>query len=220
MATLEPPPARRRYGGLTSDERDALRRQRLVEAGLELFGTVGFVATSLDALCATAGVSTKNFYDHFANSEALLIAVYDQITGEALDAVRRALPASGSIEEQVRPALEAFVAVMLGDDRKARVNFIEAIGASPAVEARRREVIREFADIVAALAREHVGSTALLDRQVRTGALALVGSVQEVLRDWVTGTERPPIEPVVDDLVTVFVLVAQGLGGDEPATGS
>ena len=49
------------------------------------------------------------------------------------------------------------------------------------------------------------------DREVQTGALALVGAVQEVLRDWVTGSERPPLEPIIDDLVTVFVSVARGL---------
>lgn len=213
MANPDPAPTRRRYGGLTSQERDAQRRQRLADAALELFGTVGYAATSIDAICATAGVSTRNFYDYFANSEALLIAVYDQIMGEAFDAIAEALPPNGTIEEQVRAALGAFVSVMLDDDRKARVNFIEVIGVSPTVEARRRQIIRDFADVVATFARDHMRQGTIPARETQTGALALIGAVQEVLRDWVTGTDRPPLDPIVEDLVTVFLSVARGVEG-------
>lgn len=211
MANPDPAPARRRYGGLTSQERDTQRRERLADAGLELFGTVGYAATSIDTICATAGVSTRNFYDHFSNGESLLIAVYDQIMGEAFDAIAEALPPTGTIEEQVRAALGAFVEVMLGDDRKARVNFIEVIGVSPAVEARRRQIIRDFAEVVATFARDHMRQGTIPMRETQTGALALVGAVQEVLRDWVTGTDRPPLDPIVEDLVTVFLAVARGV---------
>ena len=41
------------------------------------------------------------------------------------------------------------------------------------------------------------------------GSLALIGGVQEVLRDWVTGTERPPLGPIIDDLVTLFIATAR-----------
>lgn len=205
----DPAPARRRYGGLSAAERDAQRRQRLIDAGLELFGTVGYGSTSIESICLTAGVSTRNFYDHFANGEALLIAVYDRISQEALEAIARVLPASGTLEGQVRAALEAFAEVMLRDERKARVNFIEVIGASPAVEAHRRRVIRQFAEVVGVVAREHLGEGTVPARSVDTAALALIGAVQEVLRDWVTGSDRPPLAGILEDLVTIFKAVAE-----------
>lgn len=203
------PTARRSYGGMTAGERHALRRRRLIDAGLELFGTAGYAATSIEAVCTAAGVSTRNFYDHFSSREALLIAVYDQITRDAQQAILQAvLEPELTIDQQARAAIEAFVHAMLDDERRARVNFIEVIGASRHVEARRREVIRDFASMLESFAREHMRRGTIPTRDAWTGSLALIGGVQEVLRDWVTGTERPPLEPIIDDLVTLFIAAA------------
>jgi AcrR family transcriptional regulator len=204
------PPARRSYGGMTAAERHALRRRRLVDAALELFGTAGYAATSIETVCATAGVSTRNFYDHFNNRESLLIAVYDQITEDAQKAILEAVLVAGlTLEQQARSAIEAFAHAMLDDERRARINFIEVLGASPRVEARRREVIRNFAHMLETFAEEHMRQGTIPSRDAWTGSLALIGGVQEVLRDWVTGTERPPLAPIIDDLVTLFVAAAR-----------
>src|ERR1700743_249076 len=85
------PAARRDYGGRTATQRRAERRQRLMTAALELFGTEGYPATSIERLCARANVSTRNFYEDFASREALLIALHDQITQQAFDAVIEAV---------------------------------------------------------------------------------------------------------------------------------
>ena len=204
------PPARRGYGGMTAAERHALRRRRLVDAALERFGTAGYAATSIEAICTAAGVSTRNFYDHFESRESLLIAVYDQITDDAQKAILDAVLVSGlTLDEQARVAIEAFAHAMLDDERRARINFIEVLGASPQVEARRREVIRGFAHMLETFAQEHMRQGTIPTRGTWTGSLALIGGVQEVLRDWVTGTERPPLAPIIDDLVTLFVAAAR-----------
>ena len=39
----------RRYGGKTAPQRRAERRERLMDSGLELFGTQGFAATTIEA---------------------------------------------------------------------------------------------------------------------------------------------------------------------------
>src|SRR6266536_445680 len=49
----------RRYRGRLPDERRAERRRRLLGAGLELFGTVGYHGTSIERLCAQAGVNPE-----------------------------------------------------------------------------------------------------------------------------------------------------------------
>ncbi len=51
--TPDSPPARR-YGGKSLEQRREERRRRLLDAGLELFGTQGFQHTTIEQLCATA----------------------------------------------------------------------------------------------------------------------------------------------------------------------
>ena len=41
------PPPRRRYGGVLPEERQRLRRTKLIEGGIEVFGTKGFHAATV-----------------------------------------------------------------------------------------------------------------------------------------------------------------------------
>lgn len=50
-------------------------RARLIEAGRSLVRRHGFAATSVDDLCAAAGVTKGAFFHHFASKEALGVAL-------------------------------------------------------------------------------------------------------------------------------------------------
>lgn len=54
-------------------------RERLIAAGMELFGAEGLDGPSLDAICAKAGYTRGAFYVHFEDREDFLVAVMDQV---------------------------------------------------------------------------------------------------------------------------------------------
>jgi AcrR family transcriptional regulator len=61
----------------TPSKRDgAATRQKLLDAALELFTTVGFRATTTPEIAARAGVAEGTIYRHFSGKEALLLAAY------------------------------------------------------------------------------------------------------------------------------------------------
>jgi TetR/AcrR family transcriptional repressor of nem operon len=49
-------------------------RQKLLDAALTVIRTKGYSATSVDELCARAGVAKGSFFHHFENKEALAVA--------------------------------------------------------------------------------------------------------------------------------------------------
>lgn len=53
----------------------ATARDRLLEAGVQLVRRQGFAATSVEQLCAHAGVTKGAFFHHFASKEALGVAL-------------------------------------------------------------------------------------------------------------------------------------------------
>src|SRR3954462_16041887 len=102
MATRTRAP-RRAYGGISADDRIAARRAKLLDAGLELFGTHGFGATGVKDVCREAGVTDRYFYESFNDGRALFLAVFDRLTDELfLEVATATAEAGGGPARQVR----------------------------------------------------------------------------------------------------------------------
>lgn len=141
---------RRRYAGKTHEQRRAERRERLLDAGLELFGTAGYAHTTIEALCAHARLNPRYFYEEFETREDLLGAVYDRHIQAVTEAVAHAIQRTPPEPlERLQVGLGAFLDGVLADERGARVNYFEIVGVSPALEKRRRDVLRAYADMIA-----------------------------------------------------------------------
>src|SRR3954449_8485465 len=154
MATRVP---QRTYGGVSADDRIAARREKLLDAGLELFGTRGYAGTGIKDVCREAGVTDRYFYESFNDGGALFLAVFDRLTAELFRAVAEAVVESGEDpERQLRDAIGTFVHALADDPRKQRVLFAEAPAAGPAAAAHMRTTLRRFAELVAATARRHL----------------------------------------------------------------
>src|SRR3954467_5371936 len=107
MATRVP---QRTYGGVSADERIAGRRARLLDAGLELFGTRGFTTTGVKDVCREAGLTDRYFYESFNDGTDLFLAVFDRLTDELFRAVAEAVVEAGTEPEpQLRTAIGTFV---------------------------------------------------------------------------------------------------------------
>ncbi|MDN5938479.1 MAG: TetR/AcrR family transcriptional regulator, partial [Salinisphaera sp.] len=85
------PTSGRRYRGRTPAQLRAERRQRLIDAGLALFGERGYANAPIELLCATAKVATRHFYEQFDSREALLQAVFDDVLARTEQVLRGAL---------------------------------------------------------------------------------------------------------------------------------
>ncbi len=196
----------RRYAGLSEEQRRADRRRRLIEAGWELFGTIGYAATSIERLCAQAGVTARHFYEEFSGREALLVAVYDEIIALSLDAIHAALDTVGpGLAVRVRAGVEAYVRAMTRDMRRVRIVYLEAVGVSAAMEEHRYSSVHLFARITAGEAAAAAARGALARREYELTAIALAGATNGLLLDWARRSPSPPVEPIVDELVRLFI---------------
>ncbi|MGH7750546.1 MAG: TetR family transcriptional regulator, partial [Candidatus Dormibacteria bacterium] len=75
----------RSYRGVSAEQRHLERRERLLDAGLDLLGTEGWARTTVTAICARARLTERYFYQSFPGREQLLLAVFDRIAGEAAE---------------------------------------------------------------------------------------------------------------------------------------
>jgi AcrR family transcriptional regulator len=198
--------APRRYRGITASERRAQRRERLLQAGLELFGTQGYANTSIRAVCVAASMNSRYFYESFSSREDLLYSVYGRIVNEIVASTTAATAEADTIEAQARAGLRAGWTILTEDRRKARVIALEVVGVSDRLERLRRDTRHALADLTARNAQSVSGGMRFrLDPVLTTRSL--IGGVVEVLVDWINGDLDASAEEIVEHFTRLFTAV-------------
>lgn len=199
------PPALRRYGGRGGEERRAERRERLLDAGLAVFGEVGYHGATVRLICAGAGLSERYFYESFANSEDLLCAVYERhmaLQAERIAAAVQAAPRAP--DAMIAAGLDAFLALAKESPAGARVQFVEVLGVSPRVDRLYRKAIETFAQLLrgwnARLREERAGFAGDED----TLAIGLVGAAVGIASRWLLSGFAQPQAVMLQTLLTIF----------------
>ncbi|GBE67944.1 hypothetical protein MFM001_44060 [Mycobacterium sp. MFM001] len=104
---------RGRWSGVPLEDRQALRRDKLVAAGVQLLGGEGGPAVTVRAVCREAGLTERYFYESFSDRDEFVRAVYDDVCTRAMSTLTSAATP--------REAVEQFVALMVDDPVRGRV---------------------------------------------------------------------------------------------------
>jgi AcrR family transcriptional regulator len=206
----------RRYAGRDVDERRRDRRDRFLDAALELFGTTGYAATSVSAVCKAAGLSSRQFYAEFTDREHLLRELYDSLQARAQTAVADALATGledSDLDTWIGTAVQAFVEVYRHDPRLVRVSFVEVVGVSPDFEVHRQAQRARWADLLAAAVRSGQSHGLAVGEASPLAWSAYIGAVNAALVLAVSD-DTITIEDVID---TMRMLLAPGILGHPPA---
>ncbi|MBB5873413.1 AcrR family transcriptional regulator [Allocatelliglobosispora scoriae] len=189
------------YGGQSRQERSADRRHRILTSSRHIFAARGYDDVTVADVCAHSGVAKRDFYEHFADRESLLLAVHREQNDWLLAGITAAAPPHpAGLDELFRATMGAKVALLLAHPDRARVIYINA----PRLETRRRELLREEAVLfdgllhgVPAGPRDRLRSDRLL--------LALMAGVAEVLIEWLAGGMADAPDVLVDHLTELAV---------------
>ena len=199
----------RRYRGVSEEVRRTERRQRFIEAGLDVFGGRGYHSSTVRSICASAGLTERYFYESFENSEDLLCAVYHACVQRLREHMLAAL-----IEVPKEPELMARIALyqvfecVREDPRLARILFVEILGVSHRVDALYRTSVADFSGLLVRLVLPMLGDSKLpepLDADIL--ANALIGAIVTSAGRWLLLEFRTPIDTVVENLHMIFTCV-------------
>jgi AcrR family transcriptional regulator len=175
------------------------RRARLVDAAIDLFGTIGYRATSVEHVCARAGLSKRYFYESFPDSEALLMATYQRCTEEIHQAMLSAVQEAPEImDAQLRCALTGYFDAIAADPRRARITLLEILGVSPAIDAAYAEQTARFAASVQTLAAAAFEASKLPKTQLHVIAQGVIGAITTIATQWLLEQRRRPRAQLID----------------------
>jgi AcrR family transcriptional regulator len=194
--------AARPYRGVSAIDRRDQRRQQLIDAGLELFGTRGITAVGIVDVCAEAGLTKRYFYENFASIDALADAVFEHVTGNLVAAVAPAIQAGAGRDP--RPALTVYTRSLLSDPRVVRLLAVESQAGQ--LKKSRDEVPTRAVELWFTFAAG--GDTLPPPQQMRLNAYAFIGAALQIGQAWLDGELPLTMDEVIDQLVDMFYRIS------------
>ena len=198
------------YGGQEQHERMATRRQRFIEAGIELFGSVGYQATTMRTLTAKAELTNRYFYELFETMEDLLIACYEQVMNDFGSRLQQVMEHNhATLKDRLRAATRCY----FEEIRKpcfARITQVEVIGVSARLDALYIKAYRVYGkQLIDYLCVKKPPSSTIQERELAILGEALAGAMSIAGAMWMRSRYQDDIDTLVDAILKILMGTAQ-----------
>jgi AcrR family transcriptional regulator len=185
--------------------RQSVQRTRLLEAAAGVFARAGYAEASAEAIAREAGMSKATFYEHFANKEECILALFDDAAAETLEAMGKAASAAGhDSRKRMEAGAKAFVEMLAEHPNESQTLLVEIIGAGDRGAERRDNILATFAQAIDAENANAASKGSMRRFASPDDAYAIVGAAVELasrqLRRGVPADVRE-LEPLIERLI-------------------
>jgi len=191
------------------------QRERLLRAAAAEFAQLGYTGASSESISRRAGMSKATFYEHVANMEECIMALFDVAAAGVARAMVEAVRELGAAApaQRIKAATRAFLTALADHPEYAQTLLVEIIGAGPNAAHRRDEIMQRFADQLDA------DNAAAAERKLIArfaspyDAFAIVGAITELVSRQVRLGEPSDVlelAPVIDRLFDGVLRPANG----------
>ena len=197
----------RSYRGMTLEQRTAERRERFLEAGLNIFGNEGFHAATVRKICKEAGLTDRYFYESYSSMEALLIEVYERCLKSILTRVQSTLLTVNKAEapdKLLNELLNHFFTEM-EDPRVAKVCMFEAEGVSDHMHNLYNDYIRRFVTILLSASQGYTNKWPLSEEESEVLGNAIVGGIIQATRNWALNDYHLSKKSMINGIIVLFL---------------
>ncbi len=214
-AALRPPRLPAQRPGQEGGARDANRRARLRqlgEAALELFLAEGIPGVTIDQIVESAGVAKGSFYRYFRDKEELVASLLEPLAEKvastftssraALAGARDAAQVSAAYLDLARQVAD----VIAAHPRAALLYLQEARGPATGARAPVRRLADQVADLAESLSAHARDRGLLRDLDARVQGLVVLGAVERLLFDFLSGRRVASRPEQVSALVVTIIL--------------
>lgn len=193
-----PPPVRRRLRG-------ADRRQRIVDAAVEVFAAQGYAGCSTSDLANAAGVSRTVLYDHFADKRELYLHVLATQSDLMLAEVAGGISGEGAPRDRMRATVTSYLA-FTRDHPATRRLLIDPIPAGdPELDAVVLAHLQERQDAVTLLLSDDLARAGVdLSSSAAAVMVAVVSGATDGVARWWALHPEVPLDEVADAAVRLL----------------
>ncbi len=197
----------RQFKGLSLSERKQMRREKLIEAGIETYGTHGFFAVTVKDICNEAKLTERYFYESFKKSEQLFQTIFLKLIDELQHNVMQAImQASSDPHKMIDAGLRALLTTLKDNPRMARIIYIDAMLVQELHnQATIHETMTRFDRMIQAFVMLMMPQINRSEREISLVATGLNGYVTQIAIRWVVSGFKQSFEEVLTSSRIVFI---------------
>ena len=197
----------RQFKGLSLTERKQARREKLIEAGIEAYGTHGFFAVTVKDICNEAKLTERYFYESFKKSDELFQTIFltliDQLQHNVMQAI---MQASTDPRKMIEAGLTALLTTLRDNPRMARIIYIDAMLVQELHnQATIHETMLRFDRMIQAFVMLMMPHIDRSEREISFVATGLNGYVTQIAIRWVVSGFKQSLEDVLSSCSIVFL---------------
>ena len=183
----------------------ASHRARLTAGLAAAIAEKGYAAATIADVVANARVSTRTFYEHFADKEACFLALYSETSDALLALIAGAVAsAPGGWDDRLATAARAYFERVAAEPELIRTGLIEIQAAGPAARRLRRDVQRRYADMLRGLTEEAAAEEPGITPLSTELATAVVGGINELMLEAVEKGEEDRLGELADAAIALI----------------
>ena len=209
----------RQFKGLSMAERQQARREKLIEAGIQAYGTHGFFSVTVKDICTEAKLTERYFYESFKKSEHLFQTIFLKLIDELQQNVMQAMmQASSDPKKMIEAGLTALLTTLRDNPRMARIIYIDAMLVQELHnQATIHETMSRFDRMIQAFVMLMMPHLDRPNREISLVATGLNGYVTQIAIRWVMSDFKQSMEDVLSSCRIVFLSLLQTFSEKEHA---
>lgn len=207
------PSSARRYAGASAQERQQQRRERLLDAALDVFGREGFRNSTMRLICAQARLTERYFYESFATVEEVYTTVHRRLSAEVGQRIMTAVVVAPGDDpvSQTRAGLRVFFEYIQQDPRRAQILLVDAVTTGLTNPRNLNAKVSQYADLLRERFRQRYAQLPPdLDIDLVVGGF--VGMVVHTATVWYERGFDASVDTLVDHNVYAWLGLHQWLG--------
>lgn len=197
----------RQFKGLSMAERQQARREKLIEAGIQAYGTHGFFSVTVKDICNEAKLTERYFYESFKKSEHLFQTIFLKLIDELQQNVMQAMmQASSDPKKMIEAGLTALLTTLRDNPRMARIIYIDAMLVQELHnQATIHETMSRFDRMIQAFVMLMMPNLSRSEQEISLVSTGLNGYVTQIAIRWVMSGFKQSMEEVLSSCSIVFL---------------
>lgn len=194
--------SKRRYGGASAQERQTQRRERLLEAAFDIFGTEGYTNTTMRLICAKARLTERYFYENFESVHELFVQLHKQVSAECAERIEKSRETVTDEDPlaKSRASVRAFLEYIKEDPRRSRILLTDAVTTNLASVSNVNARVSHYVPFLRARI-DRLFPHLDLDLDLEMIASGLIGLIVHTATLWAEKGFETPVEKVLDHIL-------------------